>query len=545
MLKHLAFCLLASLCLAYAPAHAQSTDSLNVKLANVSSRLLTRIQTKTASLDQQLTHQTQNYVRRMTSQEASLNTQISASDSNAAKQLFAGSAQRYGVLSKRLQQDTGSRSMLISGKYQPYTDSLRGALAFLQQNPQLLSKATAATSAIGTFSGSSALGAVSTMSGVSNVSAKAQAQLQKTVSQLQSLQAKMQDAVQLQQYMQQRQAQIQEYLSKYTSLPTGLMNTFNGYKAQAAYYQQQIGAYEDMLNDPGKLFQAALTSLNKVPAFSSFMQRHSALSALMPGGSGPATTDSSKPGQGLPNRDQVLAGLQGQLGKNGPTAESVAQKSTGSAMASVGGVQNNVLNKLSGIADLLNGNGGGGLGGSGSIGGGGAAGGGMGAGNVPLNPEKTKSLLGRLAFGVNLQSTPSSYFFPATTDIGVSLGYKLNEKNRIGIGASYKIGWAGNLSHIQVSSQGASVRSFLDISTGGSWFVSGGLEYNYQPPVYTLHLLRDLANWEPAGLIGLTKELPMKSKFVKSTKLQVFWNFLSYSQIPLTQPFIFRLGYSF
>jgi hypothetical protein len=515
MLKYLVFCLLAPLCVVYMPAHAQSADTLNAKLANVSAKLLTRIQRKTAGLDQQLTGQTQSYVRRMTSQEASFNKQLSATDSTGAKQLFAGSAQRYAALAQRLRQDTGSKSMLVSGVYQPYTDSLRGTLAFLQQHPQLL--------------GGSGLAAP-------------QAQLQKTVSQLQALQAKMQDAELLQQYMQQRQAQIQQYLSKYTQLPSGISNAFNGYQMKAAYYQQQVKAYKDMLNDPDKLFQTTLTLLNKVPAFSSFMQRHSALSALMPAGSGPATTtDPTKPGQGLPGRDQVLAGLQGQLGKNGPTAESLAQKSTGTAMGSVSGVQN----KLSGIAGLLNGEGSGGLTGSGSIGNGGANGSGAGMGSPGLNPEKTKSLLGRLQFGVNLQSTPSSFFFPATTDIGVSLGYKLNEKNRIGIGASYKIGWAGDISHLQVSSQGASVRSFLDISTGGTWFVSGGLEYNYQPPVYTLHMLRDLANWEPAGLVGLTKVLPMKSKLVKSTKLQVFLNFLSYSQIPITQPFIFRVGYSF
>lgn len=513
-----ALCLAAGLCLTVAISHAQSIDSLNAKLTNLSAKLLKRIQAKTASLDQQLTSQTQNYVQRMTSQEASLNKQLSASDSNAAKQLFAGSAQRYAALSQRLRQDTGSKSMLISGKYEPYTDSLRGTLAFLQQHPQ--------------FSGAGA------------VSAKSQAQLQKTVSQLQGLQAKMQDATQLQQYMQQRQAQIQQYLSKYTQLPSGVSNTFNGYKAQAGYYQQQVSAYKDMLNDPDKLFQTALTLLNKVPAFSKFMQSHSALSPLMPPGSGPAAaTDPTKPGQGLPGRDEVLAGLQSQLGKNGPTAESVAQKSTSAAAASQSSSGGGGLGQLGAIGSLLSG---GGLTGSGSIGNGGSSGAsGAGTGAPQLNPQKTKSLLGRLEFGMNLQSTPSSYFFPATTDIGASLGYKLNGKNRIGIGASYKIGWAGDIQHIQVSSQGASVRSFVDISIGGTWFVSGGLEYNYQPPVYSLHMLRDLANWEPAGLVGLSKVLPMKTKLIKSTKIQLLWNFLSYSQVPTTQPFIFRIGYSF
>ena len=520
---------------------AQQADSAVGKLANPS-RLFSRIQAKTASLDQQLTSQTQKYIQRMTSQEAQLQKQLTKVDSNSAKQLFAGSGQRYATLSQRLRQDTGSKSMLISGKYQPYTDSLRGTLAFLQQNPQLIGGMGSATS-VSTVQSVAKIPGIGSLTSAGATSAAAQAKLQKAISQLQTLQAKMQDATLIQQYMQQRQAQIQQYLSKYTQLPSGITNTFNGYKAQAAYYQQQVSAYQDILNDPGKMFQTALTMLNKVPAFSSFMQRHSALSGLMPEGSGPVTaTDPTQPGQGLPGRTQVLAGLQSQLGKEGPTAESLAQKSTGSAAANQSSSGGGGLSQLGAIGSLLSGGGG-----SGSIGNGGSTGGttGAGMGSPPLNPQKTKSLLQRLEFGVNLQSTPSSYFFPATTDIGVSLGYKLNDKNRIGIGASYKVGWAGDIQHIQISSQGASMRSFLDISIGGTWFASGGLEYNYQPPVYTLHMLRDLANWEPAGLLGFTKVIPMKSKLVKSTKLQFFWDFLSYNQVPTTQPFIFRVGYSF
>ena len=98
-------------------ARAQQADSAVGKLANPS-RLFSRIQAKTASLDQQLTSQTQKYIQRMTRQEAQMQKQLTKVDSNGAKQLFAGSGQRYATLSQRLRQDTGSKSMLISGKYQ-------------------------------------------------------------------------------------------------------------------------------------------------------------------------------------------------------------------------------------------------------------------------------------------------------------------------------------------------------------------------------------------------------------------------------------------
>jgi len=425
----------------------------------------------------------------MIRQEGQLKKQLYVVDSNAANDLFAQSGQRYAALSQRLQQDTGWKSMRISGPYEAYTDSLHGALSFLQQNPHLLE-------------------------GVGKSSLQGQAELQKAVSQLQALQAKMQDASEIQQYMQQRREQIQQYLSRYTHLPSGITNTFQNYKASAQYYGQQVDGYREMLNDPDKLFKTALGVLNKLPAFSSFMKRNSFLSGMLP--SGVPMADPTQPGQGLPGRDQVLAGIQGQMGTGGPSATSLAQDRTGSAMGQV----DQLKSKLNGGGDL----------------------------NMPdlkNNPERTHSFLRRLELGTNLQTTSRTNFFPATTDIGISLGYKLNGNNRVGIGASYKIGWAGDIHHLIVSSQGAGLRSFVDIQIKKSWFASGGLEYNYQQPVYNLQIMRHLDNWQQSGLIGISKIISVKTKVFKNTKLQFLWDFLSYQHVPVTQPFKFRVGYSF
>jgi len=485
----------AGLLLCTTISYGQSMDSLAGKTGNFSSRLFKRIQSNTSDLNQQLTVQTQKYLNKMARQEERMKQKMYALDSNSAKDLYANSAQQYAALSKRLQQDTGSRSMIISGAYQPYTDSLRGALAFLQKNPQLLNGGTLMTK-----------------------TGAREAQLQKAVSQLQSLQAKMQDAAQIQQYMQQRGAQIQQYLGRFSQLPSGMTNEFNSYKAKVYYYGQQVNEYKEKLNDPDKLFTMALAALNRLPSFSGFMKSHSMLSGLVPGGGAvtPAAGD-AKPGQGLPSRDEVLKDVQGQMSTNGAAA-ALAQKNTGSAI----GVVDQLRSKLtsSGGGDL----------------------------NMPdftPNNQKTRSFLHRLEFGVNLQTKSSSYFYPTTLDFGVSLGYKLNEHNRIGIGASYKTGWTGSLSHLQVDGQGASIRSFADIQIKKSWFASGGLEYNYQPVGYSLHSLSNPGNWQPAGLIGFSKVLSMKTKLVKNTKLQFLWDFLSYRQVPAGQPFVFRVGYSF
>lgn len=523
---------------------AQTPDSTLSKISDLPSRLFDRIEKKTASLNQQLNDQTQKYVRRMIRQEDRLRNRLSKMDSAGAAQLFANTGQRYGALAGRLQQDTGRQNLLIQGVYRPYTDSTQMVMAFMQGKAQ---------SASGQLQS-----APTELQGVtSNVTTKLQTvtgKLQGATSELQALQAKLQDANVLQQYMQQRQQMIQQYLSKYAQLPSGISNTFNQYKAQVYYYKQQVDVYKDMLNDPDKLLQTALSVLDKVPAFNNFVKSHSMLSPFIPEGAAPpVTANSGKPGQGLPSRSQVLATLQEQMGgKTGPSAEALAkqkiQSATGPGSGSgsgsgAGSGSSSAMGSMASISALAGSLPGLGGSGSGSIGSG-TTGASSGPGFQP-NSQKGRPLWGRLEFGVNLQNLPSTNFYPTTTDLGVSLGYKLNDKNRIGIGASYKIGWAGNLQHLQVSSQGASVRSFLDIRIKDSWFASGGLEYNYQQPVYTIHLLRSLDNWQPAGLIGVSKIVSVNSKVLKNAKLQFLWNFLSSYTIPQTQPFIFRVGYSF
>jgi len=142
-----------------------------------------------------------------------------------------------------------------------------------------------------------------------------------------------------------------------------------------------------------------------------------------------------------------------------------------------------------------------------------------------------------------MQTTHAAYYFPTTTDLGLSIGYKISDKNSIGIGASYKIGWGSDYRHISMSSQGASLRSYADINVKKTWYASGGFEYNYQPVPGI-----DIGNpqsWTKSGLIGASKIVSMKTKVFKKTKVSLLWDFLSYEQVPRGQPVVFRVGYSF
>ena len=63
----------------------------------------------------------------------------------------------------------------------------------------------------------------------------------------------------------------------------------------------------------------------------------------------------------------------------------------------------------------------------------------------------------------------------------MSVGYKLTDKSVVGVGASYKMGWGKDIKNIVISTQGLGLRSYMDVKLKGSFYASGGFEYNYQP----------------------------------------------------------------
>jgi hypothetical protein len=463
-------------------------SSTTDKIINFPGKLFSRIQGKTASLDQQLTKQTEKYLEKMARREAKLQKKLYKVDSAAAKRLFAGSAAKYAALEQKMRSDTGGhKDIPLSGEYQPYTDSLKGSLSYLKQNPQTLKD-----------------------------SAQSQA-LQSSITQLQQLQAKMGDAGQAQAFMQQRKQEIGNYISQHANLQSLLGPEYQGFNQQVYYYSQQVRAYKEMLNHPDQLEQKALSLLDQLPAFQQFMKNNSQLAGLF---NLPSNYGSPAALAGLQTRDQVNQAIQTQLASGGPGAQAALT----SNLQAAGDGLDQYKQKLSQLG-----------GGSGDID----------MPNFTPNNQKTKTFWKRLQYGTDLQTTRTNYYWPTMTTIGLSVGYKLSDKSTIGVGASYQIGWGAGISHIALSGQGAGLRSFVDIRVKGTWSATGGLEYNYTTPINSLQQISNLGDWTQSGLMGVSKTIAVKNRFFKQTKLQLLWDFLSYQQIPKTEPIIFRVGYNF
>lgn len=340
-------------------------------------------------------------------------------------------------------------------------------------------------------------------------------ELQNTLSTYSTLQSKLNQADNIKKYVSERQQLLKQQLES-----LGMLKQLRGFQKQAYYYQAQVREYRELWEDPSRLEQKVMEVVMKVPQFKEFFARNSVLGSLfsLPG-SGEASGASLA---GLQTRTSVNQTLLDRFG-SGPVTTQMLQENLQSAQTELSSLKNRIRQYSSGSY-------------------------GNSSSDVELpegfkpNNQKTKSFLGRLEYGANVQTARGSSYFPVASDLGLSLGYKISDKSSLGIGASYKLGWGRSWDHIKLTHQGVGLRSYIDLKLKGSLYLSGGYEQNYRSEIRRIEQLRDFSAWQSSGLVGLSKKYKLKGKLKGEIKL--LWDFLSYSQVPRTQAIIFRVGYS-
>ena len=350
---------------------------------------------------------------------------------------------------------------------------------------------------------------------LSNLSSNAE--LQKALDHCKSLQEKLNQTDRIKKYLTERKRILREQFQK-----LGMVKELKKYQKQVYYYKAKADDYKKMFEDPSKLETKLIELVLKIPRFKNFFSNNSMLAGLFPN-MGNVSTPSSASVIGLQPRAMVNQYLITRFGGT-TNYNQIVQQNIQSAQGQVDELRNKLMS-------LKNGS----YGNSGDF---------DMPGFKPKN-QKSKSFLQRLEYGTNLQTAHGNSWYPITADIGLSLGYMINDKNVIGIGASYKVGWGKNIHNIDITNEGAGFRSFLDLNIKKSYFLSGGFEYNYQKPFNSLQQIYFLNDWQQSGLIGMSKIVSLKSKVFKKTKIQLLWDFLSYQQRPQTQAFKFRIGYNF
>ncbi|MGG9963499.1 hypothetical protein [Ferruginibacter sp. SUN106] len=280
------------------------------------------------------------------------------------------------------------------------------------------------------------------------------------------------------------------------------------------YYIETLKNYKAIFNDKKKAEETALTILNRIPAFTKFAQQNGMLAKLFGTPSaGGATTNLS----GLQTRASVNALIQNQIAAGGPNAQAQIRLNIEAAQAQLNTLKDKILKSAGADTEIP---------------------------DFKPNQTKTQTFKQRLEFGNNFQFAKNNSLVPTTADIGLSIGYKLNDKSVIGLGASYKMGF-GSIQHISISHQGIGLRSFVDWKMKKQFYITGGYEMNHNAAFKNIQQLQSFNDWQNTGLIGLTRKINVKTKWAKGTKLQLLYDILARAHAPVSQPLMFRAGYNF
>ena len=440
----------------------------------------------------------------MQSKEASLRARVAKKDSTRAGLLFDSAQATYQQWQKRLQSPMTAANAASLNEYIPRLDSMSNALKFLQGK---------------------------------NISLPAGEleQVQALSGRLQVLQGKLQVASEAQSFVQAREQLLKTQLSSF-----GLAGKLTGINKQVFYYQQQLAQYKQELKDPDKWAGAVLGAVRQSPAFQNYMQKNGYLARMFPASPNQGTAIGMV---GLQKSEDIQKELLAKFGKSALTPPAEGGGSSGplggsggllGSVGSLGGSSpllqqvQSAQGALSKLKDKID-----------------AAGGGSSDMTLPdfsPNGQKLKKFLKRLEYGIDVQSQQGTYYLPATTNFALTLGYKLSDKATIGVGSSYNMGWGSGFNDIHLSSQGISLRSFIDIKAKGSIWLTGGWEYNYMQAFSSLSDIRNFDVWQKSALIGVMKKCKIGKQ---NSYVQLLYDLLAASETPQPSAFKFRVGYTF
>lgn len=460
---------------------ATAQDSSLAAISAVPSKYFDKISKKSDALTEKINAKTERALLQFKKREQKIKRRLYKIDSLAAGNIFSATQQRYKQLEERL---NGPRKIT---QYIPFLDTLKTSLKFLEKNKELLAK-----------------------------TGDMRQRLDGVMNKVNGLEDQLQKAEQVKQFLREQKQFLKQQLGKF-----GFAKQLKKLNKDVYYYSQQLTEYRETIKDPVKIERKVIDVISRTKVFQDFMRKNSMLASLfrMPADdpNDPAYLQSLA---GLQTRAQVSELIISQFGTSSSTALSQLQASVQQAQGQFQQWRNQVNQNGARSSD----------------------------GEMPdfrPNSQRTKSFWKRWEVGTTMQSQRSNALLPVSSDIGATAGFKMNDRSIAGIGAGYKMGWGKDIRHIKISHQGVSLRSFIDYKWKKSLWLSAGFEMNYYSEFKSIEQLKGVNAWQKSGLIGLSKKLSVNTKFFKSTKVQILWDYLSYQQIPRTRPLVIRLGYNF
>jgi len=461
---------------------AQSDSTLQSldNIQKVSIKYLDAVEKKIDKFSKRITGKTEKNLNKLSKWENKIKGILDQVSPETSAKLFGSNATTFTTLLKKIQEGKAIAER-YKAKYNEYRDKLTTSVKYLEDQKEKLNE--------------NLIQPINT-----------------TKKKLDELEQDISNAEAVEEFIKERKKQLVNEAVKYL----GKSKYLTKIDKESYYYIETLRNYKELFSDKKKAEELALKLLNKIPAFKEFTQKNSMLASLF----GSSSNSGAIPNlAGLQTRNSVNNIIQERLASGGPNAREVFSQNMQQAQAALNSLKDKVMKTGGGNSDVE-------------------------IPNFKPNEQKTKTFFQRLEYSSNFQFAKNNGLVPTTADIALSVGYKLNDKSIVGVGASYKMG-VGSIQRISITHQGLGIRSFIDWRLKKQFFITGGFEMNYNAQFKNVSQLQDYNSWQKAGLVGITKRLNIKTKFFKGTSLQLLYDMLHRQHTPVSQPVLFRVGYSF
>lgn len=487
-MKYLCICVCTLLCLT---SYSQE-DSVQVMpgadLSRISAKHLGQLDKKNTSLRESVSKKTIKALRRMAKEEEKIAAYITKKDSAAGKEIFSNVRKRYNELINAAASKTAKLPDGLPTNYIPKLDTLENSLKFLFDK-------------------------------IEGTTGPLKEKLAGSIAGFDAVKGKLQQADEVMEFIKLRKQLLKETLAKDPDLPGRIVKSFKNINKEAYYYGEQLLQMRSALNEPGKLEEMLIGIAKKIPAFSSFFERNSQLAGFFAPGSSarlfPAPSSGTSFVSGLQPRSLVQQLVQTRVG-SATNVNQLMQQQIAQGLQQAEKLKEKLKRGFVDEGEF---------------------------GSFKPNSQRTKSFWQRIEYSTDLQFGRPVNFLPATSDIALQIGYKLNDKSSIGIGTAYKLGLGEGWNRIRFSQQGIGFRSFINWRLKGNFYVQGNAELNYMSQFRNYAQLRQFNDWQRAAMLGISKKYRI-SKKIKGN-FQVLYDFLHKTHVPNTQGFIIRTGYSF
>ena len=457
-------------------------DSIASSLQQLPDKYITRIDNKIDKYSNRITSKTEKTLARLSRWENKIQSLLQKVNPDAAQRLFGNTQTTFKSLFQKVKEGK-SIAENYKAQYNDYRDKLTTSLKYLEQQKDKSKNDIAQP-------------------------------LSKATKKMSELEQDVKNSEALEQFIKERKKQLINESVKYI----GNSKYLTKINKEAYYYVESLRNYKEIFSEKKKTEEAAMKLLNKIPAFNKFVQNNGMLASIfkIPGNGTSINSPSAPALAGLQTRANVNTLIQNQIAVGGPNAINQVREQIQSGQAQLGILKDKIAKYGSADTEIP---------------------------SFKPNNQKTKTFSQRITYEANIQFGKANNFLPAQSELAFGVGYKLNDKSVIGIATSIKIGLGTSWNNIKITAQGLGLRSYFDWKIKGNFYASGGYEQNYNSQFKNIQQLKNYAAWQTSGLIGISKKI--KSRGNKSAKFQLFYDFLSYRHVPVTQPFIFRTGFSF